>query len=67
MDERVTSDPEQLRGKTPKAALSKWLNEHAAAYGLTKDDGTPNATGVEEAAKLANWKPEGGPAKTPGE
>jgi hypothetical protein len=65
--EAVTSDPERLRGKTPKAALSKWLNEHAASYGLIKDDGTPNASGVEEAAKLANWKPEGGASKTPSE
>lgn len=65
--EAVTSDPERLRGKTPKQAITKWLNEHAAAYGLTKEDGTPNATGVEEAAKLANWKPEGGASKTPGE
>jgi len=65
--EAVTNDPERLRGKTPKAALSKWLNEHAASYGLIKDDGTPNASGVEEAAKLANWKPEGGASKTPGE
>lgn len=65
--EAVTSDPERLRGKTPKQALTKWLNEHAADYGLTKEDGTPNATGVEEAAKLANWKPEGGASKTPGE
>lgn len=63
--EAVTSEPDRLRGKTPKAALSKWLNEHAAAYGLIKDDGTPNASGVEEAAKLANWKPEGGATKTP--
>ncbi|WP_172153281.1 hypothetical protein [Pseudomonas tumuqii] len=62
--EAVTSDPERLRGKTPKAALSKWLNEHAASYGLIKDDGMPNASGVEEAAKLANWKPEGGASKT---
>jgi hypothetical protein len=65
--EAVTSDTERQRGKTPKQALTKWLNEHAAAYGLTKEDGTPNATGVEEAAKLANWKPEGGASKTPGE
>lgn len=65
--EAVTNDPDRVRGKTPKQALTKWLNEHAAVYGLTKDDGTPNATGVEEAAKLANWKPEGGASKTPGE
>lgn len=63
--EAVVGNPELLRGKSPKAALSKWLNENAAGYGLTKDDGTPNATGVEEAAKIANWKPEGGATKTP--
>lgn len=64
--EAVTIDEERLRGRTPKAALSKWLNEHAAEYGLTKDDGTPSAQGVEETAKVANWRPEGGPGKTPG-
>lgn len=65
--ESVTSNPEQLRGKTPKAALMKWLNQNAASYHLTKDDGTPNAQGVEEAAKVANWKPEGGASRIPGD
>lgn len=64
--EVVTSDTELLRGKTPKQALSKWLNEHAAAYELTNDDGMPNLTGVEEVAKVANWRPGGGASKTPG-
>lgn len=64
--EAVTANPELQRGKTPKQAMAKWLNEHAALYRLTKDDGTPNAQGVEEAAKLANWKPEGGASRTPG-
>lgn len=64
--EAVTGDPELQRGKTPKQAISKWLNEHAALYGLTKDDGTPNAQGVEEISKMANWRPEGGASKTPG-
>ncbi|MEE1920844.1 hypothetical protein V0R50_03390 [Pseudomonas sp. 148P] len=62
--EAVTSNPELLRGKTPKKALIKWLNENAAACGLTKDDGTPNSTGVEEVAKVANWNLEGGASKT---
>nr|WP_315406650.1 hypothetical protein [uncultured Pseudomonas sp.] len=62
--EAVTNDMALLRGKTPKKALTKWLNENAAACGLTKDDGMPNSTGVEEAAKVANWKPEGGASKT---
>lgn len=53
-------------GRTPKQALSKWLREHAAAFDLTDEDGTPNETGIEEAAKVANWQPGGGAPKTPG-
>ena len=52
-------------GKTPKQALVKWLREHAARFGLTNDDGIPNETGIEEVAKVANWQPGGGAAKTP--
>ncbi len=52
-------------GKTPKQALTKWLNEHAAEFGLSDDDGKPNATGIEEVAKVANWQPGGGAPKTP--
>ena len=53
-------------GMPPKKALDKWLREHAAAYGLTKEDGNPNETGIEEIAKVANWQPGGGAPKTPG-
>lgn len=63
--EAVRSDVSRLRGKTPKQALSKFLRENAAHYGLTKDDGNPNESGIEEICKVANWKPEGGAAKTP--
>lgn len=52
-------------GKTPKQALKKWLNEHAAAFNLTKDDGTPNAEGIEQASSVANWRPDGGAPRTP--
>lgn len=55
-------------GKTsPKQALAKWLREHAATYGLSDDEGKPNETGIEEVAKVANWQPTGGAAKTPGD
>lgn len=54
-------------GKSPKQALLKWLREHAAEYGMTDEEGKPNETGIEEAAKLANWQPGGGAPKTPGE
>jgi hypothetical protein len=54
-------------GKHPKQALAKWLREHAAEFGMTDDEGKPNETGIEEAAKVANWQPGGGAPKTPGE
>lgn len=52
-------------GKHPKQALVKWLRENAAEFGLTDDEGKPNETGIEEAAKVANWQPAGGAPKTP--
>jgi len=52
-------------GKSPKQALTKWLREHANEFGLTDDDGKPNETGIEEAAKVANWQLAGGAPKTP--
>lgn len=52
-------------GKHPKQALTKWLREHAAEFGLSDEDGKPNETGIEETAKVANWQPGGGAPKTP--
>lgn len=54
-------------GKHPKGALTKWLRENAATYGLTDEDGKLNDNGVEECAKVANWQPTGGAPKTPTE
>jgi hypothetical protein len=54
-------------GKSAKQALLKWLREHAAEFGLTDDDGKQNETGIEEAAKVANWQMTGGAPKTPGQ
>ena len=56
-----------MEGKTPKQALLKWLGEHAAEFELAGEDGKPNESGIEEIAKVANWKPEGGAPKTPGQ
>ena len=53
-------------GKHPKQALAKWLREHANEFCMTDDEGKPNETGIEEAAKVANWQPTGGAGKTPG-
>jgi hypothetical protein len=55
-----------IEGKSPKQRLAKWLREHATKFGMTDDDGKPNETGIEEAAKVANWQPIGGAPKTPG-
>lgn len=61
---KAVTDP---NGKHPKQALMKWLRENAATFGLTDDEGRPNETGIEEVAKVANWKPGGGAPKTPSE
>jgi hypothetical protein len=55
-----------ITSKSPKQALLKWLREHAAEFGMTDDDGKPNETGIEEAAKVANWQLTGGAPKTAG-
>jgi|SRR5215471_19795087 len=62
----ATGNESAISGKSPKQALVKWLREHAAEFGMTDDDGKPNETGIEEAAKVANWQPTGGAPKTPG-
>lgn len=59
---QAVTDP---AGKHPKQALTKWLRENASQFGLTDEDGKPNDTGIEEAAKVANWQPGGGAPKTP--
>ena len=64
--EAVNSDPGLLKGKTPKRALEVWLRAHANDYGLTKDDGYPNATGIEEVSKIANWDTKGGAPRSNG-
>lgn len=62
----ATASESATSGKSPKQALTKWLREHASEFGLTDDEGKPNETGIEEAAKVANWQPSGGAPKTPG-
>ncbi|GJM02861.1 MAG: hypothetical protein DHS20C08_13620 [Rhodomicrobium sp.] len=63
--EIVTNDKSKQKGKTPKQALEKWLREHANEYSLTDENGNPKAASIDQIAKVANWKPEGGAAKTP--
>lgn len=60
----VTSNPDLLNGRTPKQALEKWLRQNGSNYGLTKDDGNPNESAIEDICKVANWNLIGGVAKT---
>ncbi len=62
----ITSDESLLDGKTPKQAIEKWLRENASRFKLSDDDGNPNNDGIEQISKVANWRPEGGAAKTRG-
>ncbi len=58
-------NPALLKAMHPKTALLKWLREHAVNFGLTDEDGKLNETGIDETAKVANWRPTGGAPKTP--
>ena len=55
---------EDEKGKHPRQALEAWLTKNAAELRLTKD-GKRNKQGIEECAKVANWKQTGGAPKTP--
>jgi len=50
---------------SPKEAIKVWLRRNASQYGLAKEDGTPNETGIEEIAKIVHWRGKGGAIKTP--
>ena len=56
----VTSQKHRLNKCTPKQALEKWLEENASKFGLLNSDETLNKNGIEEVAKVANWKTKGG-------
>ncbi len=63
----LAMEDESARGNSsPKMALEKWLRQHAAEFGLSKDDGNPNENGIKEISKVANWDMRGGAPKTPG-
>ncbi|MDR3449589.1 MAG: hypothetical protein P4M15_07570 [Alphaproteobacteria bacterium] len=61
----ATDDESAIKGKSPKQALARWLREHAAQFDLADEDGKPNETGIDDAAKVANWQLGGGAPKTP--
>ena len=64
--EALTANPALFTSKPPKSAAKKWLTDNAKRLGLIKNDGTINGQGIEEVAKIINWKLTGGAPRTPG-
>lgn len=61
----ITETPELTKAKSVKQTIMIWLRSKAGRFGLIKDDGNPNESGIEEVAKVANWETKGGAPKTP--
>jgi phosphohistidine phosphatase SixA len=53
--------------KSAKQALTVWLKQNAAQFGLADEQGNLNTEGIEQTAKVANWQLTGGAPKTPGQ
>jgi hypothetical protein len=64
--EAVDDEAVARTGRSPRKLLYAWLEERATEFDLNLSNGQPNRTGIEEVAKVANWRPEGGAPKTPG-
>lgn len=62
----IVAGPDLVRNKSVKTAMVEWLTVNAGSFDLLKPDGTPNAQGIEEVAKVANWNTKGGAPRTPG-
>jgi len=54
----------QITGKHPKQALSAWLVQNATRLELINSNGKINREGIDEIAKIANWKKTGGAPKS---
>ena len=63
--EYVNANPDYAHAKTTKQKIEKWLNENAATYGLTDDDGMPRKSQIGELSAIANWDTRGGAPTTP--
>ena len=55
------------RNKSPKQSLEDWVTAHGVQFGLGNDEGIVPQNAKDEIAKVANWQPKGGAAKTGGE
>ncbi len=63
---RACEDRAATNGKSAKQALTLWLKQNAAQFGLVDEQGNLNTEGIEQTAKVANWQLTGGAPKTPG-
>lgn len=54
------------RNKTPKQSVEEWVTAHGVQFGLGNEDGIVPQNAREEIAKVVNWQPQGGAAKTGG-
>lgn len=62
----VTGDPDAVKGKSPKKALTKWLEKNAGKCGLLLKNGDLNKQAIEEIARISNWQAAGGAPKSGG-
>jgi hypothetical protein len=59
-------DRAAMNRKSAKQALTVWIKQNAAQFGLADEKGNLNTEGIEQTAKVANWQLTGGAPKTPG-
>lgn len=57
-------DVNLIKGKSPKSAMESWLESRYKELGLIYKTGI-NKTAIQEVAKVANWKEDGGAPSTP--
>lgn len=59
----LDADPEYHKRESPAKRINAYLKKNYVELGLSKHDGSINNFGIEEIAKVANWKPDGGVPK----
>lgn len=54
------------KNKTPKQTVEAWVAANGVNFGLENQDGVVPGAAIEEIAKVVNWQPQGGVARTGG-